>query len=768
MALRRFKMKISTIGFRVVSPIGIRVLLLAMLLFGTLPTTTVLAEQPNKVQSLDDLHHLSDQIVSIAENCVQATVAVISANAAGAGSGVIVNDKGLILTAAHVVAATGDDVFIVFNDGSRRKGKCLGADFDRDAAMIQMEVKPGETVPYVDVADSDLTTKNAWCVSIGHPGGFDPTRTAPLRLGRILSVDRFVNTDCAIVGGDSGGPLFDTKGRVIGIHSNIGASLSQNRHVPVSAFHDYWDEMKDGQRRGRRFAANGGVDPNRPILGTQLADDRGDGNGVTIVGIFEGSAAEKAGLRVGDAIISINDVVVKSRDELIDVVGRFKAGDNIKVTFDRKNDKQTIEVTLGKLSDLARPQEQSPRRPPLDDEKPERSEPEADSKDDCVDDVAGMVFVLNQAPEPEIDGSDAALDKFLDDVLNGGKSKIDSEAVKRFGSMQRILGRLKERVRDRIAVPRERSTQRRTSRNQTVDDEFFQSCLDALEPVTTRADDATVEILVDGEPVSLGTVVSADGIVVTKDTETKSGAISVRFGKDIVDAKLIARSADRDLAVFKVDRNGLVPIEWAVAEQPTRLGSLLTAVDKDGEPLGVGLVSVLPRTLSKVGYLGIATGFVDGGGVLVGDVVNGSAAENAGLKSRDVIKRLNGKLVDSPVEFSYLIQKFRAGDDVEISYRRDGQEVAVKVTLGARSVGGGGSVRARRMNEMSGPLSDRDGGFPEALQHDIPLLPSDCGGPLLDLNGRCIGINVSRAGRVKTFAIPSSDIQTMLSELDSE
>ena len=66
------------------------------------------------------------------------------------------------------------------------------------------------------------------------------------------------------------------------------------------------------------------------------------------------------------------------------------------------------------------------------------------------------------------------------------------------------------------------------------------------------------------------------------------------------------------------------------------------------------------------------------------------------------------------------------------------------------------------MNEMSGPGSERLSGFPSALQHDIPLDPSMCGGPLLDLNGRCIGINVSRAGRVKTLAIPASDVRELL------
>ena len=750
-----------------------------VLLSGLSWTQHAAGQQKRSVQDLSDLRKLSDQIVSMSQRCVDATVAVISANAAGAGSGVIVDESGLILTAAHVVAATGDDVFIVFGDGTRRKGKCTGADFDRDAAMIQLEVREGDAVPFVDVAESDLSTRNEWCVAIGHPGGFDPTRTAPLRLGRVLGVERsngaaFLRTDSAIVGGDSGGPLFNLNGQVVGIHSNIGASLSQNRHVPISAFHDFWDEMKDGKRRGRRFSNDGGIDPNRPVLGTQLENAPSKGGGIAITSLFENSPAQKAGLRVGDLITAINDKETESRDALIDAVSRFKAGDKVTVWFRREEKKQSVEVTLGKLSDLAPPQNNGPsapnnnrRRPPLDEQK---DAPDKDSEaptEDCDIELPEVRLVFQDKKENP-DSSDESLDKFIDDVLNGTGANIDDDAVARFGSKARILERLQEKIRQKIAAPKQRATQRQRSRTQTVLDEFFQSCLDALEPITLKAAESTVEVLVNGEPVVLGTVVTADGMIVTKDTETKSGKIAVRLGEEVVDAELVERFASRDLALFRVDRKGLQAIEWIPEDHPAPIGSLLTAADKDGEPLGIGLVSVLPRTLSNVGYLGIQTGFVDGGGVLVGLVTSDSAAERCGMKSGDIIKSLNGKVIDSPIDFSYQIQKHRAGEEVEIGCKRGDEELTFTAKLGARSVGGGGSARARRMNEMSGPLSERDSGFPEALQHDIPLLPSDCGGPLMDLDGRCIGINVSRAGRVKTYAIPASDIRAMLSELAVE
>ena len=131
--------------------------------------------------------------------------------------------------------------------------------------------------PHVEVGQSTDLLRNEWCVALGHPGGFDPTRTPPVRLGRVLENGQFVTTDCAVVGGDSGGPLFDVDGKVIGIHSNIGATLTENRHVPISVFLDQWEDMKNGKRTGRRFVQRQPVDPNRAVLGINLGERGADG-----------------------------------------------------------------------------------------------------------------------------------------------------------------------------------------------------------------------------------------------------------------------------------------------------------------------------------------------------------------------------------------------------------------------------------------------------------------------------------------------------------
>ena len=102
---------------------------------------------------------------------------------------------------------------------------------------------------------------------------------------------------------------------------------------------------------------------------------------------------------------------------------------------------------------------------------------------------------------------------------------------------------------------------------------------------------------------------------------------------------------------------------------------------------------------------------------------------------------------------------------MKLQVNRDSKELEIEATLKGRPEGRT-SQRFENMNKMSGEMSERRGGFPSVLQHCIPLKPEECGGPLVDLDGTCLGINVSRAGRIKTYAIPASDLQDLMGELN--
>ena len=163
------------------------------------------------------------------------------------GSGVVVNEEGLILTAAHVVGQPGQDVLVSFPDGTTAKGISLGMHTTADGALVQI-TDEGEW-PFAPMADvQDRVSVGDWCLALGHPRGFSKKRKPPLRIGRIIDITQnTLHTDCTITGGDSGGPLFDMQGRVIGIHSRIAERMSENFHVPMSAMHKAWDRMLDSK-----------------------------------------------------------------------------------------------------------------------------------------------------------------------------------------------------------------------------------------------------------------------------------------------------------------------------------------------------------------------------------------------------------------------------------------------------------------------------------------------------------------------------------------
>ena len=289
-------------------------------------------------------------------------------------------------------------------------------------------------------------------------------------------------------------------------------------------------------------------------------------------------------------------------------------------------------------------------------------------------------------------------------------------------------------------------------------DEFFASSLKALEPVMKKNPGVTALVTVDGRLAALGTVISANGRILTKNAETDEGKLAVKLGGEEYEAKVIKRFPQRDLALLKIEAKNLRAVRFQI-EEPA-LGSILTASGAENEPLGIGLLSVPGRAMSKIGFIGIQAAEGDGG-VLIARLVSGGAAEQAGLKENDIITSLDNEKVEDPISFGGLIRGRKAGEEVRVGYLREGEPGELKVTLRERKIRD--SVQDDpRMKLSLGRLSEKTGGYPDVIQHDIPLPPELCGGPLFNLNGKCIGVNVSRAGRTKTYAIPADEIVEVL------
>ena len=694
------------------------------------PTKPAKAGNAPNVKNFRALQKLNQQFVSLSERAQPATVCLVAKNGRGSGSGVVVSEEGLILTAAHVTSSMPGEIVVIFPDGTRKSGVALGADYERDAAMVQIN-EPGK-YPFVEVGQSKDLKRNEWTVALGHSGGFDPMRKPPVRLGRVLENQAFIRSDTAVIGGDSGGPLFDVKGKVIGIHSNIGRTLMENRHVPIEVFHKQWDELKSGRISGKRFnnaqKATPSPSPDQPVLGIQLADGQ---DGVLVGEVVPGSPAEKAGIESGDLIKKINGKAVKTPDELVKLVKAMKAGDEVDIAYHREDKARSAKATLTSYQSLMEggkaPAKKKAKPVPKKEEKPTKEAPKEKKEDDKKSEAKGSIeeFLKNAA-------------------RNGGRLEMNPDQLEKLGGMEKLMEELQKRGMGRI-LPQGPDT-------------FFESSLKALEPVAQKNAGTTALVTVDGKPAALGTVISANGRILTKNSETDEGELGVKVGDQSYEVKVLKRFPQRDLALLKIDAENLRPVRFQADEPP--LGSILTATGAMGEPLGIGLLSVSGRAMAKVGFIGIQAGESDKG-VLIEKIVEGGAAAAAGLKDKDVITAFDGKKVDDPVAFGHLIRGRKAGETIKLEYLRDEKPGKATVKLKERTMRDN-VKNDPRMKLTLGDLSEKTSGYPDAIQHDIPLPPELCGGPLFNLKGKCIGINVSRAGRTKTYAIPADEILQML------
>jgi serine protease Do len=173
-----------------------------------------------------------------------------------------------------------------------------------------------------------------WVLAIGHPGGWDEKRGLVLRVGRLLYKNPTVlRTDCVLVGGDSGGPLFDFEGRVIGIHSRIGNALWDNFHVPIDTFSEDWDQLVASKIVGASSKA---------YIGLSLS---GDSNQVSEVA--PGGPADQAGLKKDDRIIRMDGKPVKDKASLGEVFRELKIGQKVELVIQRGELEITMELEVG-------------------------------------------------------------------------------------------------------------------------------------------------------------------------------------------------------------------------------------------------------------------------------------------------------------------------------------------------------------------------------------------------------------------------------------
>lgn len=318
---------------------------LAMITVITVPVLQ--AREPSA--TLQDLIKLEEKVERVVGNSLPSTVALVSEETGSSGSGVIVSKDGLILTAAHVVQGM-TEVDVIFPDGKSKAGRVLGANFSKDIGMV-MILEKGPW-PFVNLGESKPLVAGDWVVALGHSAGFDPARTAPLRFGRVLSdgPGNYFTTDATLIGGDSGGPLFDLNGKLVGINSSIGESWSNNNHAGIDGFREDWDRLLAGETWGA-LQMNPMDNQERPMLGIGM-DRRRMPRGVLINEVRANSPAAEAGVRVGDVIVSMDGEVVNGGAKLQSLTVKRQAGDMVQLGILRGSKEIVFSVKLVKLEDL--------------------------------------------------------------------------------------------------------------------------------------------------------------------------------------------------------------------------------------------------------------------------------------------------------------------------------------------------------------------------------------------------------------------------------
>ena len=267
----------------------------------------------------------------------------------GQGSGFIVRDDGLILTNAHVVD-NADEVTVRLSDKREFKAKVLGADKATDVAVLKIEAR---NLPTVKIGNTAATRVGEWVLAIGSPYGFESSASAGIvsAKSRSLPDDNyvpFIQTDVAVNPGNSGGPLFNMAGEVIGINSQIysrtGGYQGLSFAIPIDVAMSVQDQIvKHGKvQRGRLGISIQEVNQS-------LAESFGlsKPSGALISSVEPDSPAAKAGLEAGDVILSVNGKDIQSSNELPPVIAGITPGDSAKLKVWRKNASKEIDVKVG-------------------------------------------------------------------------------------------------------------------------------------------------------------------------------------------------------------------------------------------------------------------------------------------------------------------------------------------------------------------------------------------------------------------------------------
>jgi S1-C subfamily serine protease len=652
----------------------------AALLLASLIGASPVSTQVDTRRARESFQAIQRQVDSVEGRLIKATVALQLGGVSG--SGVIISPDGYVLTAAHVIAGRHPrPCRVTLADGRRMQATVLGSNGEEDFGLIKID--DAKDLPTAPIGDSSTLRPGQWVLATGHPLGLHRGRPPVLRIGRVLGGPRRrtmreghrILTDAPLISGDSGGPLFDLNGRIVGIHSMIteGDRWMASIHVPVNLAKVVLSQLERGEEPTEDDIRNAPV--TRAIHDADAALQDGE------YAAAARSAAEAAKLDDTSATARLLLARADSR------VG--KAG-----------------AALTALEEAA-----------------DRG---------CID-----PSVLRQDP--------------------------DLARIRTAAPFQKVLARL-----DSLnGVPGSRKGDR--------------SILDAAEGVDPNGGRGVAAIFAGSTQVTLGTVMSADGDILTKASELPDGDLTCRLPDgSTLPAQRGAVDSAWDVALLKVKATKLAILpfakstdlgHWTFTPEPTGTYAALGVIGVAEMPVyGTGIA---PRPTSKA-YMGAFLVPVPPSvlkemdlpaGVAV-EVTPNTPAAKAGLQTGDIVVEIDGKPAKDPDGIMDLMLNKNPGDALAVRVARDKERLTYTVNLGSRPLGIPGRGGLAEM--LSGEVSRKAGPFPRVVQHDAVLAPKSMGGPVLDSDGNIVGMNIARADRTSTYAIPAKELADIYAHLKNQ
>ena len=332
------------------------------------------------------------------------------------GSGFVIDAAGIIITNNHVIADA-DEITVNFSDGSKLTAELVGKDLKTDIAVLR--VKPESPLVAVSFGDSDKSRIGDWVMAIGNPFGLGGSVTLGIvsAIGRDINsgpYDNFIQTDAAINRGNSGGPLFNMNGEVVGINTAIispsGGSIGIGFSIPASLAKRVIDQLIEfGETR------RGWLGVQIQTVTDEIAESLGldEASGALVSGLVKDGPAEKSGIKSGDVILKFDGKVVETMRDLPIIVADTPVDTEVEVEVLRKGERTTVGVKLGRLEDGEKQLVVAGSDEPEPEEQPTKtllglklSELNEQSRTDAKipEDIKGLLIV-------EVDGGSAAEDK---------------------------------------------------------------------------------------------------------------------------------------------------------------------------------------------------------------------------------------------------------------------------------------------------------------------------------------------------------------------